>query len=753
MSQPHVGIFRGGSFMQFEDLMALTEEPVLIFESFDDLMEGDPFDIYKGNKDAVAAALKGDLDGYLVALGMDSERLKRWDTAFMKGQMQNVADFAKADNKEGIAAPSKSAVTPLKKVSKKSKAAPRYKGPIKRGFGYVSLAKSLKQLRGKKLYKIIDPGILGVIAKKIDKARPAKMGKRGASKTRKVGMSSGVAKKIAMWVHTKLLKRYPFSEKKAGAPEDRDSRIMNKALYTRGLSLILKDLLSKVGGQNAEERKAERLKAKSQFDDFKKKLRLVEWAILRDLEYLGESTYREFMILINDCEALVESAINGLNSLEECRDDGAVDHLEESFDFVMLDIREPVHLKIAKELEDKYFGDVHFNPEKTSDLDFRKWLSKIPNNNVSDQGSDHKFLMAERARRTKIWMKSPKYKKMKAKNAAGLKAANRKKRRKKEESVWIDDAGQIEESLPFEKPQYADDFAAGFKRGKAAVARNPNVSLTDVERSYKRVSNKHGSWWKNGYSAAIDIANGASAMPGAKIAKKMGLVESVWIDDDDREYYGEDAPEDVIDEVRPDLSTGAKSKYVFPNREAWPIGDRKHGRIALKYIVAGRGKAKDWAKVLEAVLDRYPDMKVDHADLVKKAKSMSEGMYADEDYFNIGEDRVNIGYALGEGLTAQSLDNVNSLLNERLNPTPQERPIFESNDYHKLGAQLQHWAQGDADPIFRAGARLFSGRKPWRRDVCDAIESLQKIMMTPQYADHEVELRGIVSRLRNVCLG
>ena len=34
-----------------------------------------------------------------------------------------------------------------------------------------------------------------------------------------------------------------------------------------------------------------------------------------------------------------------------------------------------------------------------------------------------------------------------------------------------------------------------------------------------------------------------------------------------------------------------------------------------------------------------------------------------------------------------------------------------------------------------------------------ADESLQKIMMTPQYADHEVELRGIVSRLRNVCLG
>ena len=50
MVQPHVGIFRGGSFMQFEDLMALTEDPVLIFESFDDLMEGDPFDIYKGNK-------------------------------------------------------------------------------------------------------------------------------------------------------------------------------------------------------------------------------------------------------------------------------------------------------------------------------------------------------------------------------------------------------------------------------------------------------------------------------------------------------------------------------------------------------------------------------------------------------------------------------------------------------------------------------------------------------------------------------
>lgn len=73
------------------------------------------------------------------------------------------------------------------------------------------------------------------------------------------------------------------------------------------------------------------------------------------------------------------------------------------------------------------------------------------------------------------------------------------------------------------KPAHDEDFKAGFAAGKAAYAKNDQVSSADAKKAYKRLSNKHGSWWVDGYGAAIDLARGAYATKPAQIAKKMKL--------------------------------------------------------------------------------------------------------------------------------------------------------------------------------------------------------------------------------------
>ena len=73
------------------------------------------------------------------------------------------------------------------------------------------------------------------------------------------------------------------------------------------------------------------------------------------------------------------------------------------------------------------------------------------------------------------------------------------------------------------KPSHDEDFKAGFAAGKAAYAKDDSISKMDADKAYKRVSNKHGSWWVDGYTAAIDIERGATSTTPAQIAKKMKL--------------------------------------------------------------------------------------------------------------------------------------------------------------------------------------------------------------------------------------
>ena len=58
----------------------------------------------------------------------------------------------------------------------------------------------------------------------------------------------------------------------------------------------------------------------------------------------------------------------------------------------------------------------------------------------------------------------------------------------------------------------------------------------------------------------------------------------------------------------PKLSAKAKSAYVFPKRQAYPIGDLKHGKYALIFSTWPENK-KDAKKVREVVFKRYPQLR------------------------------------------------------------------------------------------------------------------------------------------------
>lgn len=75
------------------------------------------------------------------------------------------------------------------------------------------------------------------------------------------------------------------------------------------------------------------------------------------------------------------------------------------------------------------------------------------------------------------------------------------------------------------KPYHDADFAAGFKAGQQAFTKDPTISAVDAHFAYRKVSGKHGSWWKTGFTAAIDHARGASGPSGVVTAGRLGLIE------------------------------------------------------------------------------------------------------------------------------------------------------------------------------------------------------------------------------------
>ena len=111
---------------------------------------------------------------------------------------------------------------------------------------------------------------------------------------------------------------------------------------------------------------------------------------------------------------------------------------------------------------------------------------------------------------------------------AGIREVNvRYQQLRKVHVIRVASSPRVAVQLPSEekdgKDSYDEDFKAGFKAGAAAYKKDDKVSASDGKKAYSRVSKKHGNWWKDGYSAAIDMARGADKTKPAQIAKKLGL--------------------------------------------------------------------------------------------------------------------------------------------------------------------------------------------------------------------------------------
>jgi len=50
---------------------------------------------------------------------------------------------------------------------------------------------------------------------------------------------------------------------------------------------------------------------------------------------------------------------------------------------------------------------------------------------------------------------------------------------------------------------------------------------------------------------------------------------------------------------------GEATGFVFPDRKAWPIGDKKHALIAVTYMAAGRGDPEDYPAIIKAIQKKY----------------------------------------------------------------------------------------------------------------------------------------------------
>jgi len=150
--------------------------------------------------------------------------------------------------------------------------------------------------------------------------------------------------------------------------------------------------------------------------------------------------------------------------------------------------------------------------------------------------------------------------------------------------------GRTAADLPSEekggKKSYDDDFKAGFLAGKAALKKNPDADASVGAKAYKRVSSKHGSWWKDGFNAAVDMSRGASATKPAQIAKKMKLAFG-WSDEDIIDYYDENPDVTLRELARMTMRTVSELKRILmPGRRA---GSRKQaGKNG--YIAFYKGK-------------------------------------------------------------------------------------------------------------------------------------------------------------------
>jgi len=488
----------------------------------------------------VRAAARGDLDSYFKAAGMEGPDTRDpFKRKFMELTLPQIA----RDHANKAQAPrAKSAKSPLAKRTMSTKPGKaRYKGPSKRGFGYLSLSKALKRLAGgpkstkARLERAVGTKLYSWLMDAVSKAKPVRIGKRGKPLKKRGPITAKSAAQIGGKFFGKMSKAYPFSDKSGRSPKNRDERVMNKAHFIRGLSLAYQLLASNVG-------RADKAAAKIWLGDKKKKLRLFEWQLMRDLEYLGEDIYATFMALVEGCERELEECIDRLDVLEE-----------------------------GSELE----------------ADYEDLCDTI------DMLSEGK--QSQEARELELYINNNDDAPYRQKRAIFKNLAKKKKK------------GRYDRKLAVKGMMHAVDNGA---------------------RAYTKEHGSPGSRPKDIFprSARTEVAN--AFVDEFEDEHDIGNVdESVWIDEDDREYYGEDAPEYIDEAVN--FKAAAKVLLKKATDAKRPIGYTGY----LRAVIQGNGGQATHMRTSKTYKDDAGQAMQDLIDMAGKAnyeESLDEASDSDK---------------------------------------------------------------------------------------------------------------------------
>jgi Zn finger protein HypA/HybF involved in hydrogenase expression len=180
--------------------------------------------------------------------------------------------------------------------------------------------------------------------------------------------------------------------------------------------------------------------------------------------------------------------------------------------------QKPMHILKTKKGTYTIVGDAHVDHHRKSGCQLVKTIR--PQDQKNEANVDQKT-PSKSGDEMDVVSKAP----LKYLDRAGVKAKAKKALNKRgRQDAKRDTQDRFHEA--FEKPEYADHFKAGFEAGKAEFARNNRADKSDADKQYRKVSKQYGSYWVDGFCAAIDLSRGAYATEPAKQAKSMGLKEN-----------------------------------------------------------------------------------------------------------------------------------------------------------------------------------------------------------------------------------
>lgn len=212
---------------------------------------------------------------------------------------------------------------------------------------------------------------------------------------------------------------------------------------------------------------------------------------------------------------------------------------------------------------------------------------------------------ARKATKKKVAKKS-------AKRAVAKKAPAKKTRRTNPYSIPSKESGG--------KAKYDKDFVAGFRAGERALKKNKNLSKINAQNAWARVSKKYGSWYVDGYCAAIDLSRGATRTKSAVIAKKLGLVVKSNPSDlpkPSRKYRAKKAVRKAAGEAKEAVKRGGR-RAAAATKEAAKKGGRKAAEMTKdaavwtgKKVAKGGKRAgrKAWGTTKEAARGAWAGIK------------------------------------------------------------------------------------------------------------------------------------------------